>query len=429
MIAFMKPKPPPSTHAAGREVKRDPKLPTADGDHHHATGNRSTLFCMGAAASLPANISKEQAREIAGERFDEDRFNAKADSLGLVSREAFLDAAAPVDEHTESMRRTRSRSLRPHTEIRADHQISEDAAVSNRNAPAADSADSTAAGADEEQAAAAFWALQAVAPFWTVPLAHGASMPWLRPYERGLLLAIERCNRTSKTPLFLENKEDKLVDTYYSYQSSIVIEAKKLVLDVAMKKRTHEEAMEGLRVELVNCMRFGHTLYLRLTDSACDFKNMFNGDDTFPLALFDRSVVTSLSEYRDKSLWGAEHPLAKVLRAEDLTQGIFQPRFSHKARSEDGTLEGFEVVACTQHPVAEFEGFLKDALPLELMQPILPQPSTVRLKYSHYNQEFPLEVGGTVTWASVDDRFALSFVFKGNFKVRLVKGPMSLCSP
>ena len=148
--------------------------------------------------------------------------------------------------------------------------------------------------------------------------------------------------------------------------------------------------MEELRVQLVNCMRYGHTLYIRLGDSACDFQATFNGEDTFPLAVFDRRVVSSLAEYREgsaKSLWGSEHPLAKTLRESDLNQGLFQPRFSHRVRSDSSAmLDGFDVVVCTQHPPEDFRGMLAESLPLQWLQPIKPHPSTVRLKYNHYNQ-------------------------------------------
>ena len=37
-----------------------------------------------------------------------------------------------------------------------------------------------------------FWAEQDKEECWSVPMAHGVSMPWLKPHERGMLLAIER---------------------------------------------------------------------------------------------------------------------------------------------------------------------------------------------------------------------------------------------
>ena len=47
---------------------------------------------------------------------------------------------------------------------------------------------------------------------------------------------------------------------------------------VATKRQTHEEVMEGLRQQLVACMRYGKTLYVRLADSACDFAGTFSSD-------------------------------------------------------------------------------------------------------------------------------------------------------
>ena len=52
--------------------------------------------------------------------------------------------------------------------------------------------------------------------------------------------------------------------------------------------------MEGLRQHLVNCMRYGQTLYVRLADSACDFVGAFTSEEHFPLAVFDRSTAASL---------------------------------------------------------------------------------------------------------------------------------------
>ena len=289
-------------------------------------------------------------------------------------------------------------------------------------AEAASGATATAEGSLAESQS--FWALQDVATFWTVPLAHGASMPWLKPHERGLLVAIERSHGLSRTPLLIDSTEERLVDVYYSYQAAITLEAKKLVLDVAMKRRSHSEVMEALREQLVNCMKFGQTLYIRLADSACDFVHSFTSDDHFPLAVFDHAVVASLANYRLDNLWGSDHPLAKCLRSEDLSQGIFQPRFSHKAsEGDDDRREGFDVVVSTHMKPNEVGEMLADSLPLALLQPICPQPSSVRLKYSHYNQEFPLDVGGTLPTTLIDERYSFSFVFHGAFRVSLLEVP------
>ena len=219
----------------------------------------------------------------------------------------------------------------------------------------------------------AFWEEQEAAPYWTVPIAHGGEMPWLKYHERGLLVAIQRAHQLGRTVLLIDTSDDAVVDTFYTYNAALTIEAKRMVLDVARKSATLDETLEQCRVQLVNAMRFGKTLYVRLADSACDFANTFHADDKFPLSVFDRKAVAN-------NLFHAPHPLSEVLREHDLSQGIFQPRFSHKA-AVDGISLGFEVVLCTRFSTDEFESFLHSALPMALLQPIKLLPSSVRLKY------------------------------------------------
>jgi hypothetical protein len=274
-------------------------------------------------------------------------------------------------------------------------------------------------------AADAFWAAQDAEAYWTVPVAHGASMPWLKVHERGLLVAIQRAHELGRTVLLLDNSgADRVVDTFYEYQGSLVIEAKRAVLDVAQARQSLEQVLEHFRQTLVSAMRYGQTLYVRLADSAADFSNRFNSDESLPLAIFDRAVVSALHEYREGSannLWGADHPLARALRSDDCIQGVFQPRFAHKVREVDGGMSGFEVVVSTTLDASSFADLLGDSLPLSRFQPIKPQLSSVRVLYSHYDRQFELSVGGTLSFEAIDEQYALSFVFKGEFKARLVE--------
>lgn len=274
---------------------------------------------------------------------------------------------------------------------------------------------------DWSEIASAYWAEQGAAPFWTVPVAHGGEMPWLKLHERGLLVAINRAHLLGRTVLLIDNSDDSIVDTYYDYNAALIVEAKKMVLDVARGSATVDEVLEQCRVQLVDGMRFGKTLYIRMTNSAADFASTFNAADKFPLSLFDRTIVGSLEDYKEgtaNNLWGSDHPLAACLREEDLSQGIFQPRFSHKS-NVDGVTQGFEVVLCTQFPTDEFHSFLADALPMPNLQPIKLLPSSVRLKYVSYDRVFQLEPGGTLRFETLDEEFCLSFVFKGRPSVRL----------
>ena len=292
-----------------------------------------------------------------------------------------------------------------------------------------------------------FWAEQDKEVCWSVPMAHGASMPWLKPHERGMLLAIERARAMGKTVLLVDPSPDKLIDTYYAYQSSQVVEAKRLVLEEVTGKRSHADTMEGLRQQLVSAMRYGQTLYVRLADSACDFLHAYSDDGQFPLALFNHATIRSLRAHAGPSganLYGSDHPLAGVLRPTDVLDGVFQLRenvsdqrwrTNVEAEAEAGVEaeaeaeaeaegvekadDGFELVLCTQFSVADYQELLRDSLPLEWMQAIAPQPSSVRVHYSHYKAEFALEVGGSLRWAELDEKYAISFVFQGAFGVAL----------
>ena len=58
--------------------------------------------------------------------------------------------------------------------------------------------------------------------------------------------------------------------------------------------------------------------------------------------------------------------------------------------------------------MAGYQEFLRDSLPLEWIQAIAPQPSSVRVHYSHYKSDFALEVGGSLRWAELDAKCATS---------------------
>lgn len=40
------------------------------------------------------------------------------------------------------------------------------------------------------------------------------------------------------------------------------------------------------------------------------------------------------------------------------------------------------------------------------------------MKYNHYNKKFPI-VDGQLTWDAVDDQMSFSFVFEGNFQLKM----------
>ena len=153
------------------------------------------------------------------------------------------------------------------------------------------------------------------------------------------------------TPLILDQSER--CDIFFQYSgdySGIFVEAKKLVIEVLVfKKKSLDEALEELRKMLVNAMKFGRTLVIRMTDTACDFLGKFNHPDFFPAADL---LVEAGQRFKKEQYW------SKVVREEDLEHGQFVVR------------EEFCVVIVSTLNVEEYAGILKNAIPLSKCAPI-----------------------------------------------------------
>ena len=77
-----------------------------------------------------------------------------------------------------------------------------------------------------------------------------------------------------------------------------------------------EKAREGLRSELVHAMRWGHTLLVRMANTAADFVHSYCSADHFPVEIFDSSALPSGKELTV----GGSHPFCGVIRAQDVKQ-------------------------------------------------------------------------------------------------------------
>jgi len=204
-----------------------------------------------------------------------------------------------------------------------------------------------------------FWEDQMQRPYWELPL---GKCPERFLEGMGAQLAIQRATKVlepPKTPLLLDNNDNNPVDTFYSYQNAQVLEAKKMFMDENQKRATREEILEGARKQLVSALKYGSTLYVRMANSAADLVGKYSGPTTFPLAVFDRKVVQDIEEiYTQKNLYESDSPLAACLRESDLDHGVFVAR------------PGFEVIVCSHFQPEDFHDFLKDSLPMDLLQPI-----------------------------------------------------------
>lgn len=133
---------------------------------------------------------------------------------------------------------------------------------------------------------------------------------WRAPLTQ-LEAAVERAYEAGKTPLLLDSTGT--ADVAFLYQLSTVIEAKQLVLEVrspAKSARDLATARFGLRKKLVHALRWGHTMVVRLSDTAPDWPYYCDAAH-FPLEIFDRPLLPSGKDA------AADPVFSKVLRESD----------------------------------------------------------------------------------------------------------------
>ena len=103
--------------------------------------------------------------------------------------------------------------------------------------------------------------------------------------SKDLKMAIDSAVVTAhRTPLILDNTTNKLVRTFLKYGSYVPINMKAMVMGVALKQKTTDEAREEMRKQLVTAMTCGYPLHIDLMNSAPDFDGKFFSEDNFPRA-------------------------------------------------------------------------------------------------------------------------------------------------
>ena len=163
---------------------------------------------------------------------------------------------------------------------------------------------------------ASFWVAQDEHPCWVVPMGRDPQvMPWLASRESGMGEAMARARAKLRTVLLVDDSADQVVDTFFRYRHAQVIDVKRMVVEVHTRATTVPAMREEARRRLVNAMRYGHVLYIRLANCVPPFRTSFTSDEQFPLALFDHEQIHALNHYHPplgENLYRSEHPLAKV---------------------------------------------------------------------------------------------------------------------
>jgi hypothetical protein len=89
--------------------------------------------------------------------------------------------------------------------------------------------------------------------------------------------AVEQAFASGKTPLVVDTSDEDRVCTFYSYQFDVsLLEAKQIVLTGI--RASPQEALEPFRRLLVNAMKFGKTLVVRLANSAPSLHSKWNDE-------------------------------------------------------------------------------------------------------------------------------------------------------
>lgn len=79
------------------------------------------------------------------------------------------------------------------------------------------------------------------------------------------------------------------LDDYLAEQGAEIIDAKRLVVETGLGRRTWDDALETARAHTVKAMKIGNTLVISMQQAAPDFRGRLSGDYSFPLELLERA--------------------------------------------------------------------------------------------------------------------------------------------
>lgn len=171
-----------------------------------------------------------------------------------------------------------------------------------------------------------------------------------------LVTCIEKAVANGKTPLIIDRSAESLVETFFSYQSATIINAKKMGLDKSLRKIPVAEIMEGVRVQLVGALGYGYPVIVTMGNGVCDFNTTFT-DEVYTennsildlkegsLAYFPRSVFQNAGRGLLE-----ESVMDKLFRPEDTKESA---GIAH-CRNPDT----FYVALTTRFSLEDFEEYL-----------------------------------------------------------------------
>jgi len=146
--------------------------------------------------------------------------------------------------------------------------------------------------------------------------------------------ALADARKWQRTALFLCSGKVATVDTFFSYQSCTLIDAKWMLNKVDVKKELSvSQVRQQLRERLVSALKFGQPIHISMANSAVAIKSKYCSDSEFPEALFKNED------------WFRNDVYSKIIREPDLVDwpgafpGKMKDRESYSFVTSDFNLE------------------------------------------------------------------------------------------
>jgi len=147
---------------------------------------------------------------------------------------------------------------------------------------------------------------------------------------RQLLPALEKARQMERTPLLVCSEKEVVIATFFDYMCAVVIDAKRVINEVLVKKIfTMEEMREDIRQKIASAVRFGRPLHIRLGNSAIDWNVYFN-EGGLPVELFHAG------SWQQQSSW------SKAVLFEELGEACFNFDSHFVFITSDMSLDGVQ---------------------------------------------------------------------------------------
>lgn len=160
--------------------------------------------------------------------------------------------------------------------------------------------------------------------------------------------SVEASFLSGRTPLIIDSSIDDKVCTFYSYQmDAIILEAKMLILESS--RQPLYNSMEKARKCLVNAMKFGKLLVIRLGTSSPDFRDKYNDEN---LIKINNDLAGSNLSFFPKEVF---YSGGRELHSEEWVNRLFREEDMKPHRNFAICRDSFRVCVTSQLPIEQID--------------------------------------------------------------------------